>query len=47
MQRHIYCLLIDDDQEDKEFFNHALRNVDPGILLHYLSSGYYLLLHNK
>ena len=39
MKKPVYCLLIDDDEEDKEFFNHALRNVDHRIFLHYSSNG--------
>lgn len=39
MDKPVYCLLIDDDEDDKEFFNRALRNVAPGIVLHYSPSG--------
>lgn len=39
MKKQISYLLIDDDEDDMEFFKHALKNVDPGILLHYSSSG--------
>ena len=39
MKKPIYCLLIDDDEDDREFFNHALRNVDPEIIMHYSPSG--------
>ena len=39
MEKPVYCLLIDDDEDDKEFFNHALRNIDPDILLQYSPSG--------
>src|SRR5687768_15181885 len=39
MEKHIYCLLIDDDEDDKEIFNCALRNVDPEIIMQYSSCG--------
>lgn len=39
MEKPIYCLLIDDDEDDKELFNRALRCVDPEIIMHYSPSG--------
>jgi DNA-binding response OmpR family regulator len=39
MEKTVYCLLIDDDEDDKEFFNRALRNIDPDILLQYSPCG--------
>ncbi|PBQ30472.1 hypothetical protein CNR22_01380 [Sphingobacteriaceae bacterium] len=40
MKNQIYCLLIDDDTDDRDFFNVALRNVNPDILVHYSPSGH-------
>lgn len=45
MKNQIYCLLIDDDTDDRDFFNLALRNVNPDILVHYSPSGVDALLN--
>ena len=39
MKNPAHCLLIDDDNDDKDFFNLALRKVCPDAILHYSPSG--------
>jgi len=39
MKRNLFCLLIDDDQDDRDIFLMSLKRVDPTIELDYASNG--------
>ncbi len=39
MKKNLFCLLIDDDAEDRDIFLMALNRVDPGIELDYAVNG--------
>jgi len=38
MTQPIHCLLIDDDLDDRDFFNQALKTIDKNINFHYSST---------
>lgn len=47
MKNIIKCLLIDDDTDDRDFFNEVIKHLDPEIQVHYSPSGAHALNYLK